>query len=179
MHSYEAVDRLSRMRSLVSQPTWVASVVKALRPDSDPQLRELCEEDKERLLEMLIEQPVGRVAPHVAELVSIALSYLPERAYKAWQVGDVLASLGFYGQAKDIAVKVADSMPDTVANRPYRLQTQQVLAVFEAEAGAASGDEAGLSEALTRWESINRAIASDAEENEHARRPFSPAFLSE
>ncbi|HTR51843.1 MAG TPA: hypothetical protein VMJ10_14105 [Kofleriaceae bacterium] len=179
MGSYEAVQQLSRMRSLATEPAWVASVVKALRPDSDPQLRRLRDDDKERLLRLLGEQPPERVAPHVQELVSIALSHLPQRAYKAWQVGDVLASLGYFAEAKQIAEKVVELTPDVLAARPYRLRAQQILACFDTEAAAAAGNETTLADALARWESIGQEIARDDEENEHARRPFIPPYLPE
>jgi len=179
MQPYEAVKHLARMHSLVVQPSWVPSVVKALREITASEYQDVLEDEKERLLKQLSQKPSEQLKPHVKDLVSIALSEVPESPHRAYQVADILSSLEEYDAAMDIARHVVDAFPDTTEKRPARLQVQEVHAAFAVEAATAAEDEVALSQALQDWASTRVAIAQDAEENQDARRPFNPSFIPE
>jgi hypothetical protein len=176
MQPYYALEVLSYMPSLSERPEWLASAIKALRPNAERGYDDLRDDDKDSLMRKIASHAPDRVSPHVPELLDTAVRAISTQPYKAWRIADLLSALSFHTPAGEIADKALTTIPDTPANTIIRSQTAALRACFLVEAAAARGDSTAVTRALDEWATAQAAWENSEQEARNAR-PFWPTFI--
>jgi hypothetical protein len=176
MQPYYALTVLSYMPSLSERPEWLASAIKALRPNADRGYEDSRDDEKKRLMRKIASHAPDRVSPHVPELVDTAVKATSTQPHKAWKIADLLSSLSFHVPAAEIADKALATIPDTPANTIIRSQTAAMRACFLVEAAVARGDRAAVTRALDDWATAHAAWEKAKQESRDAG-PFWQTFI--
>ena len=139
-YTSDAAELLSRILPR-EHARWLPAAVRALHRDEDAQWWGLKDHERDDLLRIIVDR--GDAArPWCQDLVAVAHERLSLwGSHQAWEIADVLASIGEHDSAAAVSHAVLDSIPEVPENRERRRHARTIEIGHTVEAAIERGDD--------------------------------------
>lgn len=139
MYTTDAAELVSRILPR-QHARWLPAAVRALHRDEDAQWWGVKDRDQDDLLRIIVDQGEAARAWR-QELVAVARERLAMRGpHQAWEIADVLASIGEHDAAATVSAAVLASIPDVPEKRGRRRHARTIEVAHATEAAIDQGD---------------------------------------